>query len=73
MRTHDCGADWPANRNFCPGCGKVDLDALKGVTVNGGMGRFSSNLTVKEFWETGDPSVFEKPGDRVGPLTGAPL
>jgi hypothetical protein len=48
---------------FCGLCGKVrDRGALRRVRLMGFTGGQSTNPKVEEFFATGDPSVFAKPG-----------
>lgn len=53
-------------RIFCEDCGKLvakgDLTRV-GVLGFVGVGN-STSPAIQEFWATGDPSVFDKPGDR---------
>jgi hypothetical protein len=57
-----CEPTCPEHRTICcPTCGKVDRAALKTVRLPGFVGvQHSTNPTIERFWETGDPSVFEK-------------
>lgn len=48
---------------FCSTCGAVlDMDDLKGVRLMGAIGvAHSSSPKIEEFWNTGDPNVFDRP------------
>lgn len=53
----------PHRTTFCPLCGKADRATLKGVRLMGLVGVMHSNSSkIDEFWNTGDPSVFARPG-----------
>lgn len=58
-----CGEPVQERAVFCPSCGAVvDLEGLRGQRIVGFVGAQSTNPKVEQFWETGDPSVFAKPG-----------
>jgi hypothetical protein len=41
--------------NYCPDCGRADLNRLRGIGIKGWTGRSSTNPNIERFWETGDP------------------
>ena len=49
----------------CPTCGIDDRDKIfcpAGHVTVSKVNAFTESLKIKEFWETGDPSVFAAPG-----------
>ena len=59
----------PGHRSgiWCPQCGKsFDPEKTRAVLSSVGFKNFtgvdSTSPKVEEFWQTGDPSVFAKPG-----------
>lgn len=46
---------------FCGACRKVlDPEALMTIRMKGFTGPASTNPNIEYFWETGDPSVFDR-------------
>jgi hypothetical protein len=63
MATNRCEScpDHP-DRVFCPVCGRADQEALHSVRLAGFVGVLhSTSPKIEEFWQTGDPSVFDQP------------
>ena len=59
MTCPTCFEDTPESRNFCIHCRHKVRD-LRGVIR---LGHGTRNIrSLDYFWETGDPSVFAKPG-----------
>ena len=58
----------PHRTTFCPMCGKADKGALKKVRLMGPIGvEHSNSPKIEQFWQTGDPSVFDSPGQGPEP------
>lgn len=59
-----CGEP-PTDRLFCSCGALIDKDGLKSLKLMGPIGvRHSNSASIDEFWKTGDPSVFDKPGQQ---------
>lgn len=64
MRTcQRCGTDDDTRRLFCPECGaSFSLADLRRVRLMGLVGvENSTSPKIEQFWQTGDPAVFETP------------
>lgn len=59
-KTYCAPACEPHATTFCPACGRADQGKLKRVRLMGPVGVLHSNSPkIEQFWETGDPSVFD--------------
>lgn len=68
MKCSRCNHENHGRRMFCEECEAVlDKSALRGVRLMGPVGVIHSNSpSIAEFWETGDPSVFDRPSHSKG-------